>query len=445
MPNELLQPSLAGGELSPALYGRVDEARYAISLRQCYNMIVKITGGVENRAGMQLIVESKDSTKKHRKLAFEYSNEIAYVVELGHYYARFIYHGAQLLEVSAIAYVGGTTYALGDFILSGGITYKSLQAANTGHTPATSPTWWFPNPPHEIVTPWAEADLPDVRFTQSADVMYLGHNSYPTKKISRINANKFKIDEFVPKNGPFQRLNGDEAFKVASSAAMGVVTLTASKDLWTADDIGSLFYLEQKDLAGVNPWEPSDRGTHGAPSLGILVGDLRRSDGKTYRASAVTPTPSGTGAFIQTGINKPVHEAGKAWDGPGDARSTGTTNYGVGVQWEYLHSGYGYVLITGFTNARTVAGTVTRRLPDDVVGGIGGGAAPVHIWSFSGSGASTYALAANISPSNTDYTVTIDGVLIQPNPYYSPPTSGSGGGGFTAGGGSGGRGVGLVP
>jgi hypothetical protein len=39
-------------------------------------------------------------------------------------------------------YSAGTTYGLNDVVASGGITYLSLQASNTGRTPSSSPTWW---------------------------------------------------------------------------------------------------------------------------------------------------------------------------------------------------------------------------------------------------------------------------------------------------------------
>jgi hypothetical protein len=39
-------------------------------------------------------------------------------------------------------YVAETPYASGDIVLSSGTNYKSLQNANTGHTPASSATWW---------------------------------------------------------------------------------------------------------------------------------------------------------------------------------------------------------------------------------------------------------------------------------------------------------------
>lgn len=53
-------------------------------------------------------------------------------------------------EAVAATYNAGTTYALNDLVglapVNGQpqIVYRSLQAANTNHTPASSPTWWLP-------------------------------------------------------------------------------------------------------------------------------------------------------------------------------------------------------------------------------------------------------------------------------------------------------------
>ena len=48
----------------------------------------------------------------------------------------------QVVATGSAAYAGGTTYALGDHVTDVGVTYVSLQGTNTGHTPASSPTWW---------------------------------------------------------------------------------------------------------------------------------------------------------------------------------------------------------------------------------------------------------------------------------------------------------------
>lgn len=52
-----------------------------------------------------------------------------------------------LIETTPSAYNAGTTYAAGDLVYVGTVglaltVYESLQAGNTGHTPASSPSWW---------------------------------------------------------------------------------------------------------------------------------------------------------------------------------------------------------------------------------------------------------------------------------------------------------------
>lgn len=53
-----------------------------------------------------------------------------------------------LFETAPATYNAGTTYALGAYASVAGLLgeifiYKSLQAGNINHTPASSPTWWF--------------------------------------------------------------------------------------------------------------------------------------------------------------------------------------------------------------------------------------------------------------------------------------------------------------
>lgn len=381
MPN-LIQPSFAGGEISPSLYGRVDIARYGTSLKRCKNFIVRPYGGVDNRPGLRFVAEAADSTKPVRLIPFEVSSEISYVIELGHEYMRFIFRGAQ--------------------VESGGN-------------------------PVEVAAPWTEDEIWDVKFTQSADVMYLVHGNHAPRELRRLTATSFELREFTPRNGPFRAINSDEALKVTASAVEGIVTVEANFDLFTSDMVGTLIYMEAKDLTQTRPWEPGERN--------IVLGIQRRSDGKTYRVSAI---PAGTPTWKQTGASKPVHEFGKVWDGPGDTRTSGTDTYTTGVEWEYLHSGYGIVQITGYVSATEVTGIVTKRLPDSVVGGT---VAPSTTWNLVGDGTTKqFTIAGAVSVSQSDYSVTIDGVPVQPNPFYeSPPGIGGGGrpgGGWTGGGGS---------
>lgn len=58
-----IQPSFAGGEIGPSLYGRIDMSKYQVALRKCDNFIVRQYGGVENRPGTRFVGEAKYSNK----------------------------------------------------------------------------------------------------------------------------------------------------------------------------------------------------------------------------------------------------------------------------------------------------------------------------------------------------------------------------------------------
>lgn len=367
MGNLLVQPTLAGGELDPGLHGRVDLNRYGSSLATCRNWWVMPSGGMVNRPGSRFVGAGKYPDKRHRLLPFTVTEDVSYVIELGDSYMRFIYQGAYLEE-------GGA--------------------------------------PVELVTPWNAGQVFEVTYTQSVDVMTLAHPDVPTQDLRRLTGTTF---ELIPRpfiNGPFAPMNADESRKLAASAATGEVTLTANFDAFTSDMVGQLVLLEQKELREVKPWIPDERN--------IALNQVRRSDGKYYRVASIpTVTPPD---YYLTGNVRPTHDYGRAFDGPQDTRTDGTNDYIVGVEWEYLHGGFGIVQITEYISTTSVRGVVTRRLPDAVVGGL---SPPVRTWTFSGlAGTKSYAIAGAESPSIRDYTVEIDGVGVQPDPYQAPPNTG---------------------
>lgn len=101
--NQLLsghKGSFAGGEFSPALYSRIDLAKYSIGARTLRNFIIHPTGGISNRPGLEYIATEKTSGKKIRLFPFEFSTTQTYVIELGDYYARFYADGVQIEDAS---------------------------------------------------------------------------------------------------------------------------------------------------------------------------------------------------------------------------------------------------------------------------------------------------------------------------------------------------------
>lgn len=362
---KLTQPSFTGGEISPSLYARVDLQRYATSLKTCRNMIVSSYGGVYNRPGLRYVNATK-SNGKVRLIPFQFNTTQTYVIELGDHYARFYANGGQVVNAGV---------------------------------------------PVEIVTPWSSDEAWGVRYTQSADVMYLAHPSYPTQVIKRTSAVTFTISAFVAYEGPFLPVNGDESIKMASSGVSGNVTITCNAtNTFTSSMVGQLVYLENKNLSNIKPWTAGEKN--------VSVGTVRRNAGKTYQC---TGTSSG-GTYTLTGGNAPEHDQGAQWDGPGDVRNDGTNTYSVGVLWQYIDSGYGIAQITSFVSGTAVNAVVTKRMPAGVVGGVG---SPAGSWSMTGDGTTvTFPIAGNSSNSNSLYSVTIGGTPVQSNPAYQPQPGG---------------------
>lgn len=205
----------------------------------------------------------------------------------------------------------------------------------------------------QVATPYQEVDLAGLKFCQSVDVVYILHHDYPPKRLERygLGASDWRLVDADYKLGPWlpmwsvpSSLNStpDSTIKVGASASSAVgsdITVSASKSIFTDDCAGQLLYLECQDYS--QPWEVGKA---------VTAGDYRRSDGKYYKAAT-----SGT-----TGTLRPSHEAGKWNDG--------------GVQWEFMHYGFGVVkLKSPVTNGgQTMAATVMSNIPTEVLASGGG-------------------------------------------------------------------------
>ena len=107
-------------------------------------------------------------------------------------------------------------------------------------------------------------------------------------------------------------------------------------------------------------------------------------------------------------------------------RSDGVDDYGVGVEWEFLYNTFGIVKITEYVSATSVKAVVVERVPDSLVGTA---PSPVATWTHDGDGTTkVFPVAGATSDNPLDYTVTINGIPVQSNPFY-PGGGGVGGGG----------------
>ncbi len=294
-----IQTSFNAGEFGPELDGRVDIGKYQNACSRMENFFPLVQGPARRRGGTRFVNEVKDSADRTWLAKFEFNTEQAYVLEFGDLYVRF-YTDNGILESS-------------------------------------------PGMPVEVVTPWSAADMVNddgtfaLQMVQSGDILYICHPDYAPRKLSRTGATSWSISTLVPDGGPFDDYDPDETVTVYASAATGTgVTLTASSATFASTDVGRLFYLEQKKANAITQWETAKS---------ISAGDLRRSDGKTYKALNTATT----------GNVKPTHTVGAEYDG------------NSGVQWEFQDPGYGWAQITGYTSSTVVTCTVLSRLPDQTV------------------------------------------------------------------------------
>lgn len=188
-----LTRSFGGGEVTPEFFGRIDDVKYQTGLAICRNFIVLPHGPVTNRPGTAFVRETKDSTKKSRLIPFTFSTTQTFAIEMGAGYFRFHTNGATLLAGSPAAWSNATAYVVGDIVSRLGVNYYCI-LAHTNQQPPNA-TYWYPLPSaaYEIPNPYAEADLFDIHYVQSADVITLVHPNYPVKELRRVGATNWQL------------------------------------------------------------------------------------------------------------------------------------------------------------------------------------------------------------------------------------------------------------
>jgi hypothetical protein len=259
-----IQNALNSGELSPRLTMREDYERYANGLKTLRNFIPLPTGGVITQYGQQWIAQTKDAAQAYL-WSFEYSTTQAYVIEVGNLYMRFyrdggrIYdlngtvagaanNGAGLIRITDVAHglstgnyvyitgTNGTDEANGEWVVTV-ITADTFDLQGSAFTNTyTSGGLW--TRPYEIVSPYALADIPDVKMAQSADTLYLVHPSYAPRKLTRSSHTTWTITTITFLDGPYMETNATTTTLQPSAATGAGVTVTASAVTGINNDTG---------------------------------------------------------------------------------------------------------------------------------------------------------------------------------------------------------------
>ena len=142
----IAQQGFTTGEISPEVLARTELDKYQYALKQARNVYIRPYGAVYRRSGTIYHSACKYADKKAILVEFNYSVELSYMLEIGDKYIRVHKNGAYL-----------------------GV---------------------------ELTTPFTEADLPKLRFAQSADVMYITSGKYPVKTLSRYAEDDWRFGDF---------------------------------------------------------------------------------------------------------------------------------------------------------------------------------------------------------------------------------------------------------
>jgi hypothetical protein len=191
-----IQNSFNAGEWSPLMNGRVDLEKYSRALARMENCVIDPRGPAVFRPGLRRIAETKTSASVSVLIPFEFSAAVAYALEFGDLYVRFYRNKTQ--------------------VLSGGI-------------------------PVEVVTPYAAADLAELKYVQSADVVYLFHPDYATRKLSRTSDTSWVLSQVNFNPPPSYEAPLYPNTTLTLGAVTGTsITFTAGSSVFLSGDEGRL-------------------------------------------------------------------------------------------------------------------------------------------------------------------------------------------------------------
>lgn len=304
----VIQRAFSGGELTPSLYARTDQSKYATGLRTMRNFFTMRHGGAANRPGTQYVCEVNDSSKTVKMLPFVFNSEQTYVLEFGNLYMRVIRNGVPQYDLNVIiedisqeaaCMVTATAHGLSagdevyisdvegmtelnernfkitnvntdDFTLQemDGLTdvdSRNFTAYDSGGTAQRV---------YEIATPYVEADLQELEISQSADVITIVHPTYSPRELSRSGHTSWSLDEITFAPTMTQPTGCTGSVGVAGSGTTRY-KITAVNAETFEESLGGL-NTTSKTITGITQADP---GVVTATSHGFNNGDIVYIDG----------------------------------------------------------------------------------------------------------------------------------------------------------------------
>ena len=221
------QRSFGGGVIAPEMLGRIDLNHYQTGLAECLNFYPLPHGPLVNRQGFQYVKEVKDGGSAATKIIpYIFNTDQAYCLEFGNLYMRIHTEGGTVLEATKtisgatqanpcvitatshgyldgeevyIAAVVGMTELNGRWFKVASKTTHTFEitdlqdndinsSAYTAYGSAGTAARVF-----TLVTPYVTADLFELQYEQSADVMTICHPTYAPRELKRLGATNWTL------------------------------------------------------------------------------------------------------------------------------------------------------------------------------------------------------------------------------------------------------------
>ena len=238
-----LEPAFSNGEITPALWGRLDIEKFHTAAATIRNAWVNFRGGVNSRAGFTYVLMSKQSWlnlgSPPRLITFNFNLAQNYCLEFGDFYMRIYEDGAPVVEAALtilsatnspdcqivvpgasaalaagdwIIFSGcegatqfnGNTYVIGSIALDGETI--TLQDFDGGPIDSTAFGVYVANSGqvqriYTVASPYLASDAWVCKFVQSANVLTMTNPNFPPYNLSRFGPLnwQFAIDVRGPK------------------------------------------------------------------------------------------------------------------------------------------------------------------------------------------------------------------------------------------------------
>lgn len=191
--------NFTAGEFSPRLRGRSDLDKFNASAELLRNVVILPQGGATLRPPLDFVDEIKVSAETARPIDFVFSRTDAYVLVFGHLTMQVIRNGAYVESSPGVRY--------------------------------------------EISTPYTQAQLADLDYTQGSDTMILTHGSVPTMRLRRFAHARWVLDAapFSPAAMAEVGHRSDTVSMTISDPTVGTGrTLTASGSFFCDADVNRI-------------------------------------------------------------------------------------------------------------------------------------------------------------------------------------------------------------